>query len=89
VRCFTSFGPRSGELLYNPALAGIGVLEALDKPIPIGAATCVGSDARGRAVWELVVHDAAVAGRWIVVDREFHPARSCGRGRPETGGSNP
>jgi hypothetical protein len=43
--------------------------------MPIGAATCVGSDTICRAVWTLSVHDADVPGRWIVVDREFHPAQ--------------
>jgi hypothetical protein len=75
VRYFTSFGPRYGELLYSPALAGIGVIEALDKPMSIGAATCVGRDARGGALWTLSVHDDDVPGRWIVIDREFHPAQ--------------
>jgi hypothetical protein len=53
----------------------IGVLEALDQPMPIGVAISVGRDAAGCALWELVVHDAVVPGRWVVIDREFHPAR--------------
>jgi hypothetical protein len=53
----------------------ISVLEALDKPMPIGMALCIGWDAAGRALWELVVHDTDVPGRWVVVDREFQPAQ--------------
>ena len=53
----------------------IDVLEALDKPVPIGRALCTGRDATGIAVWRLVVHNATVPGRWIVVDREFRPVR--------------
>jgi hypothetical protein len=41
----------------------------------IGVAISVGRDDAGRTLWELVVHDAIVPGRWVVVDREFHPAR--------------
>jgi hypothetical protein len=75
VQYFANFGPRYGELLYNSALAAIGVLEALDQPTPIGAAMCVGRDAAGCAVWTLIVHDEIVPGRWVVVDRKFHPAQ--------------
>jgi hypothetical protein len=75
VRYFTSFGPRSGALLYNASLLAIGVLEARNQPISIGLAVRVGHDTAGCALWELVVHDAIVPGRWIVVDREFQPAR--------------
>jgi hypothetical protein len=71
VRYFTNFGPRSGALLYNAALGAIGVLEALDKPMLIGMALCVGYDAAGRAQWILSVGGADLSGLWIVVDREF------------------
>jgi hypothetical protein len=35
-------------------------------------ALCVGVDAAGRALWTLSI-DADLPGRWIVIDREFHP----------------
>jgi hypothetical protein len=73
VRYFANFGPQYGEFLYSPAIAGIGVIEALDKPRSIGAAMCGGRDARGRAVWTLSVHGEDGPGRWVVIDREFHP----------------
>ena len=74
MRYFTDAGPFRGPLLHGIWPDAISVLEALDKPMPIGQALCVGVDAAGLAVWELVIHDAIVPGRWIVIDREFHPA---------------
>jgi hypothetical protein len=75
VRYFTNVGPNRGPVLKGTVPGAIDVLEALDQPVPIGMALCTGRDATGIAVWRLVVHDAAVAGRWIVVDREFRPVR--------------
>ena len=75
MRYFTDAGPFRGPLLHGIWPDAISVLEALDKPMPIGQALCVGVDAAGLAVWELVVHDALVPERWVVIDREFHPAR--------------
>jgi hypothetical protein len=72
---YTNVGPDRGPVLRGTVPGAIDVLEAPDKPMPIGMALCTGRDATGVAVWRLVVHDAAVAGRWIVVDREFRPVR--------------
>ena len=52
----------------------IGVLEALDKSMPIGMALCVGRDDVGRALWTLSIDGEDLPGRWVVVDREFQPA---------------
>jgi hypothetical protein len=71
VRYFANVGPDRGPVHYGTVPGAIGVIEALDKPMPIGMALCVGVDTLSRAQWELVVHDAIVPGRWIVVDREF------------------
>jgi hypothetical protein len=73
VRYFANVGPERGPLLYGTLPGAISVLEALDKLMPIGMALCIGWDAAGRALWELVVHDADVPGWWVVIDREFHP----------------
>jgi hypothetical protein len=75
MRHFTNDGPFRGPLLDGIWPDAIGVLEAPDRPMPIGTALVVGRDAAGIALWELVVHDEVVPGRWIVVDREFHPAQ--------------
>jgi hypothetical protein len=75
MQYFTDAGPFRGPLLHGIWHDAIGVLEAHDQPMPIGLALCVGRDAAGCTVWELVVHDAIVPGRWVVVDREFHPAQ--------------
>ena len=75
MRYFTDVGPDRGPLLYGTAPGDISVLEAHDLPMPIGMALYIGWDAAGRALWELVVHDDDVPSWWVVVDREFHPAR--------------
>ncbi|MFI5460665.1 MAG: hypothetical protein ACHRXM_35060 [Isosphaerales bacterium] len=49
----------------------IGVLAALDKPMPIGMASAIGRTEGGLAVWSLCVHGADVSGRWVIVDRRF------------------
>ena len=76
MRYFANAGPDRGPLLSDTVPKAIRVLEDLDRPIGIGLALRVGVDADGRAVWELVIEDALVPGRWIVVDREFRPAES-------------
>ena len=72
---YANAGPARGPLRYGEVPGAIGILEALDEPVPVGMALCVGVDAAGLAVWELVVHDALVPERWVVIDREFHPAQ--------------
>jgi hypothetical protein len=51
------------------------VLAALDRPMPIGLALCAGVDAAGRALWALSVEGDDLPGRWVIIDREFHPAQ--------------
>ena len=82
MRYYTNVGPERGHVMKgtvpgakDTVPGAIDVLEALDKPVPIGGALCTGRDAMGIAVWRLVVHNARVPGRWIVVDREFRPKR--------------
>ena len=82
MRYFTNVGPERGPVLKDTVPGAkdtvpgaIDVLEALDKPMPIGVALCVGRDAAGGAVWTLTVDDADVPGQWVVIDREFHPAQ--------------
>ena len=73
MRYFTNAGPDRGPLLSGSVPGAIGVLEDLDRPMPIGMALRVGVDAAGSALWELVIDDVLVPGRWVVVDREFQP----------------
>jgi hypothetical protein len=75
MRYYTNAGPDRGPVLKGTVPGAIDVLEAPDKPTPVGMALCTGRDATGVAVWRLVVHDEMVPGRWIVVDREFRPVR--------------
>jgi hypothetical protein len=75
VRYFANVGPDRGPVVYGTVPGAIGVIEDLDRPMPVGMALRVGRDAGGHSVWELVVHDEIVPGRWIVIDREFDPAQ--------------
>ena len=74
MRYFANAGPDRGPIVYGTTPDAIGVIEDLEKPIPVGTALCVGVDAAGCSVWVLVVHDEVVRGRWVVVDRVFQPA---------------
>jgi hypothetical protein len=56
---------------YDQIPGSIGVLEAPDKPMPVGMANCTGWDPAGLAVWRLTVEGAEVPGWWVIVDREF------------------
>jgi hypothetical protein len=62
-----------GPVRVGQLPGSIGVLEALDKPMPIGMACCTGWDPAGLAVWRLTTEGDDVPGRWIIVDREFWP----------------
>jgi len=52
----------------------IGVFAAPDNPERIGIARCRRWDAAGLAWWELMVHDKALPGLWVIINREFWPA---------------
>jgi hypothetical protein len=70
---FTNRGPKHGPYSYRNAPAAIDVLEAPDRPMPIGVARPIGPDGAGLAVWKLTVRDAELPGLWTVVDRESRP----------------
>ena len=72
---FTNIGPRSGPILWRHGHDAVGVLQARDNYTPIGMALGTGWDDEGRLLYRLIVHGADVPGRWVVVDREFRPAR--------------
>jgi hypothetical protein len=74
MRYFTNAGPEQGPVRYRKLPSAIGVLEAPDRHMPIGMAFEIGRTADGLAVWRLVIHDADIPGRWVIVDREFRPA---------------
>jgi hypothetical protein len=65
----------AGPIRREQVPGSIGVLEAPDKPMPIGEASCVSLTTNGLALWRLVVHGQEVAGRWVIVDRQFIPAK--------------
>jgi hypothetical protein len=64
----------SGPVRYGQLPGSIGVLEALDKPMPIGMASQIGRTEGGLAVWSLNVDGAEVPGRWVIIDGRFVPA---------------
>ena len=67
-------GPARGPLRYGEVPGAVGVLEAVDEPMPVGMALCVGWNPAGLALWTLTLHGDELPGRWLVVDREFRPA---------------
>jgi hypothetical protein len=77
-----SAGPARGPLKYGEVPGAIGVLEALDGPMPVGMALCVGWDPAGLAVGTLTVHGDELPGRWLVIDGEFRPATDPDRAQP-------
>ncbi len=60
---------------YGDVPGLIGVLETLDKFMPIGEAPCVTWNENGLAVWTLRMGKQELPGRWVIVDREFRPAK--------------
>ena len=66
---------QNGPVKYDQVPGSIGVLEAVDKPMPIGEAHCQTWDAKGLAIWTLRIGNEDVAGRWVIIDREFRPAQ--------------
>jgi hypothetical protein len=63
----------AGPIRYGQFPFSIGVLEARDKPMPIGMAPEVNRTEDGLALWKPTVHGVEVPGRWVIVDREFKP----------------
>jgi len=62
---------QSGPVKYGQVPGSIGVLEAPDKPMPIGEAHCITWGENGLAVWTLRIGKEEIPARWIIVDREF------------------
>jgi hypothetical protein len=90
MRYFATSGPEVGPFLWRDTLgAAIGVLEARNKPSPIGMASLVARDEDGVALWKLTVRGVVVPGRWTVVGREFRPAPGDGRGGEDPRESDP
>jgi hypothetical protein len=74
MRYFAAVGPIRGPIVYGTTPDALGVLEASDRPMPVGVARYAGWDEHRRALWTLSVHGEDLPGRWVVVDREFQPA---------------
>jgi hypothetical protein len=72
VPCFANIN-RAGALKYRDVPGSIGVLDAPDNAMPIGQADCKTRDDQGRAVWVLTIGGQPIAGRWVIIDREFRP----------------
>ncbi len=65
----------AGPIRYGQVPGSIGVLEALDKLMPIGEAHCLTHDENRLAVWTLRISKVEIPGWWVIVDREFRPAK--------------
>lgn len=59
---------------YGQVPGSTGVLEALDRFMPIGEASCRTHDGNRLAVWTLRIGKAEIPGRWVIIDREFRAA---------------
>jgi hypothetical protein len=70
---YANFGPVRGPARYRDTPPAVGVLEAIDKPMPIGTAVEAGWTEDGVALWRLTVQGVVVPGRWSIVDRRFIP----------------
>jgi hypothetical protein len=82
VKAYFTNASGPGPVRYGQLPGSIGVVEALDKPMPIGMASAIGWTDGGLAVWRLKVHDADIPGPWVIIDRRFLPvdgasARNC------------
>jgi hypothetical protein len=62
---------RAGPVKYRDVPGSIGVLEVPDNFMPIGEAHCKTWDENGLAVWVLTIGGQEIAGRWVIIDREF------------------
>jgi hypothetical protein len=62
---------QTGPIRYGDVPGSIGVLEASDQFMPVGVAHCVTWNQEGLAVWKLSIGKQEVAGRWVIIDREF------------------
>jgi hypothetical protein len=70
---------QGGTIRYGDVPSSIGVLESLESFMPIGEAHCLTWVPNGLAVWSLKVRGRAIAGRWVIIDRQFKPAQGNGR----------
>ena len=66
---------QKGPIQYGDVPGSIDVLEAIDKFMPIGEASCPTHDENGLAVRTLRIGKEEIPGRWIIVDREFRPTQ--------------
>ncbi len=64
-----------GPVKYGQVPGSIGVLESPDKPMLIGEAHCRTWDENGLAVWIIRIGGQPIAGRWVIIDRQFKPAQ--------------
>jgi hypothetical protein len=71
---YANVGPAHGLLMYRDVPGAIGVVQAPDKPMPIGTALWTGRHPSGVALWRLTVRDAELPGRWFLFDRHFESA---------------
>ena len=73
---FSDVGPRSGPFLRRDVKGRI--VDVRESPVrgeAIGTARPCGWDKEAAQLWKLTVRGADLPGRWIVVNREFRPAR--------------
>jgi hypothetical protein len=66
---------QQGPVKYDEVPSSIGVLEAPDKPMPTGEASCKTWNDEGIAVWTLRIRGNEIPGGWVIIDRQFKPVQ--------------
>ena len=69
---------------YGQVPGSIGVLEVLDKFMPIGEASCRTHDENGLAIWTLRIGKEEIPGRWVIIDRGFVAVEVASAKEPST-----
>ena len=54
---FASVGPERGSIMFDDGAGVIDVRRSPDNPVRIGAASCVGRNTDGVALWNQYVHN--------------------------------
>lgn len=75
ARYFTNVGPLQGPYHGQNASSAIEVFELPTAQNAIGVAVPVGSYGGGMTLWRLIVRGHIVPELWLVIDRQFVPAK--------------
>ena len=72
---FTDSGPDRGPYFSRDADRAVAAIGVSASPMSLGEARSAGVDSAGAETWRLSVRGVELPGLWIIVGREFRPAR--------------